>query len=226
VVFDRVEATSAAYPKHWFLHLPTRPEVSGTETVRVTNHVSEFAAAPLTATWVSLPAADGDARVASTGRSRMFLSALLPRGALVTRRGGPGYDAWGHPSEPTAQYNHESPGRHRPPICPWRLEVAAPEGEARALFLNVFEVSREEQRAPTPVRLVSQTASEVRVQIGEGADARRVSFRAVGPMGGAVSTTGGGSRTLADDIGVAGQYGRAPGRSEKRDRSQRQVGSH
>jgi hypothetical protein len=218
VVFDRVEATSAAYPKHWFLHLPTRPEVSGTETVRVPEHVSEFAAVPLTATWVSLPEADGDPHVASTGRSRVFLRTLLPHGAVVTRRGGPGYDAWGHPSEPTAQYNHESPGRHRPPICPWRLEVAAPHGEARALFLNVFEVTREEQRVPTPVRLISQTASEVSVQFGDGAGARRVSFRAAGPLGGAVSTSGGGSRKLAEGNRVADQYGRAAVDSEKGNR--------
>jgi hypothetical protein len=206
VVFDRVEATDASFPKHWFIHVPTRPEVTGDERIQVSGHVSEFRSLPLTATWLSLPEADGDPRVDSTGRSRMFLSMLLPHRAVVTRRGGPGYDAWGHPSEPTAQYNHEKPGRQKPPICPWRLEVAAPMGEARALFLNVFEIAREAQRSPTPVKLISENKDEVTLEIGQGAEARRISFRASGPLGGMVSAAGGGSRKLAEEIRVAGQY--------------------
>jgi len=247
VLFDRVVSTRPDFPKHWFLHLPTRPDVTGAERVIVPGHVSEFATADgrrptapvdsqrasrpaqwtadpspiqsvsgqrsavggpprLTATWLSLPEADGDARVASTGRSRMFLTMLLPHGAVVTRRGGPGHDAWGHPREPSAQYNHERPGREKPPICPWRLELAAPDGQARALFLHVFEVGREDQRAMTPVRLVSETADRVTVAIGEGAGARRVSFRTTGPLGGTVGAPGSDSRPLAQEIRVAGQY--------------------
>jgi hypothetical protein len=140
----------------------------------------------------------------------MFLRMLLLRGAIVTRRGGQGHDAWGHPSEPTAQYNHEREGRHKPLLCPWRLEAAAPQGEARTLFLHVFEVAREDQRAPTPVRLVSESKEEVIVQIGQGTAARRVSFRAAGPLGGTVGTARGQSRKLAEQIQVAAQYSREP----------------
>ena len=42
-------ATDALFPKHWFLHLPTRPDVTDGETVRVPGHVSEFQGTPLTA---------------------------------------------------------------------------------------------------------------------------------------------------------------------------------
>jgi hypothetical protein len=136
----------------------------------------------------------------------MFLTALLPHGAVVTRRGGAGYEAWGHPLEPTAQYNHMLPGREKPPVCPWRLEVAAPEGQARALFLHVFEVGREEQRAATTVKLLSETAEQVVLEIGTGAAARRVSLRVSGPLGGTVAVAGGASKPLAEDIQVAAQY--------------------
>jgi hypothetical protein len=210
VVFDRVEATGERFPKHWFLHLPTRPELSGVETVKVPDHVSEFTAAPLTATWLSLPEADGDARVESTGRSRMFLRTLLPRGAVVTRRGGTGHEAWGHPLEPSAQYNHPGEGRQKPPICPWRLEVAAPGGAARSLFLNVFEVAGEGQRAMSRVRLVSESKEEVVVEIGEGGEVRRVSFRATGPLGGTVGPVRGRKRKLAEEIVTVGQYPARP----------------
>jgi hypothetical protein len=136
----------------------------------------------------------------------MFLTELLPHGAVVTRRGGEGHDTWGHPLEPTAQYNHTRPGREKPPICPWRLEVAAPEGQARGLFLHVFEVGREDQREGTPVKLVSETAEQVVLEIGTGAAARRVSFRVTGPLGGSVSTAGGASRALAESIRTTDQY--------------------
>jgi hypothetical protein len=136
----------------------------------------------------------------------MFLRTLLPHGAVVTRRGGPGHDAWGHPSEPTAQYNHPGEGRQKPPICPWRLEVTAPAGEVRALFLNVFEVAAEGQRAMTPVRLVSESKDEVTVEIGEGAEARRVSFRASGSLGGRVGTVGGQTHSLAEEIRGSAEY--------------------
>jgi hypothetical protein len=272
VVFDRVESTTATFPKHWFLHVPTRPELTGVETVKVAEHVSEFRRSggldplrgypvgrsgvqapttddrrpttddrppttdqrrlpdtptperlntrtpnaempnartperPLSATWLSLPEADGDREVLSTGRSRMFLTSLLPQGAVVTRRGGKGHDAWGHPLEPTAQYNHERPGRERPPICPWRLEVAAPDGTARVLFLHVFEVAAENQQEQTPVRLIAQDEEQVVLEIGAGDGARRVSFRAAGPLGGTVGASGGETQVLTQELRVAGQY--------------------
>lgn len=206
VLFDRVVSTRPDLPKHWFLHLPTRPDVSGSETVKAAEHVSEFRGAGVQSSWLSLPEADGDSRVDSTGRSRMFLTQLLPHGAVVTRRGGEGHDAWGHPLETTAQYNHVAPGREKPPICPWRLEVAAPDGQARALFLHVFEVGRADQREATPVKLLSETAEQVVLEIGTGAAARRVSFRVTGAMGGTVGTLGGASRALVEDIRVGEQY--------------------
>jgi hypothetical protein len=133
----------------------------------------------------------------------------------VTRRGGAGYEAWGHPVEATAQYNHESEGRRKPPICPWRLEVAAPPGEARALFLNVFEVAAEGRRAMTPVRLAVDNQDEVVVEIGEGAEARRVSFRASGALGGRVGTAGGQTRNLAKEVRVTPQHLQWAGGREK-----------
>ena len=48
--------------------------------------------------------------VLSHGRSRMFLHTLLPQKAEIVLRGGPGKEAWGHPLEPTAQYNHMTEG--------------------------------------------------------------------------------------------------------------------
>ena len=138
VIFDRVEATKPEFARHFFLHVPTEPETKG----------GGFR-------WLSLPEADGDRAVLSSGRSRAFLRTALPQHADVVVRGGKGKEAWGHPLEPTAQYNHETPGRSRPPICPWRIEVADPATGVRSLFLHVLEVVNEDVVEPTDVKFVA-----------------------------------------------------------------------
>ncbi len=159
IVFDRVEATQAEFARHWFLHVPTEPAVEGRRL-----------------SWLSLPEADGDRTVASTGRSRAFLHALLPAGSGIVVRGGPGKEAWGHPLEPAAQYNHDSPGRKRPPVCPWRIEAADRGTGARTLFLHVLEVA-DEGVAPAPVVFVAPAGFD----LGDG---RKVRFNPEGPLGG------------------------------------------
>jgi len=163
VVFDRVEATKPDFRRHFFVHVPTEPEVSGNQL-----------------NWLSLPEADGDKELLSHGRSRMFLTTLLPANAQIVKRGGPGQEAWGHPLEPTAQYNHVARGRNRPPICPWRVEVGDPNPGARTMFLHVFEIGEESQRQPEEVQFIPPAG----VQIGKR---WRVQFNATGPLGGKVA---------------------------------------
>jgi hypothetical protein len=164
IVFDRVEAAKSEFARHWFLHVPTEPAVEGRRL-----------------SWLSLPEADGDRAVASQGRSRAFLHALLPADAGVVVRGGPGKEAWGHPLEPKAQHNHDTPGRKRPPICPWRIEVADPSKGSRTLFLHVLEVTDEGVAQPTSVTLAGTG-----VDLGDG---RKVRFNAEGPLGGTLDGT-------------------------------------
>ena len=58
VIFDRLEATRPDLPKHWFLHLPAEPSLSGTPIIKVPHHVIESGGD--TATWFSGPAGDSD----------------------------------------------------------------------------------------------------------------------------------------------------------------------
>jgi hypothetical protein len=177
VVFDRVEATRPEFRRHFFLHVPTRPEVNGRQL-----------------NWLSLPESDGEGPVLSTGRSRMFLQVVAPANAEIVVRGGPGQEAWGHPLEKTAQYNHITPGRTKPPVCPWRIEVGDPGPEARTLFLHVFELADESVTQATPVRFVAPAG----VDIG---GRWQVRFNATGQLGGSVSGT-----NLTTTINTAAQY--------------------
>ena len=133
VIFDRVEATAAEYPKVWFLHLPAEPTI---------NEAGDAAA------WKGDLAGDTDPLC--TGSSRALLQTLAPVRAKVGKRGGPGKEFWGHPYNPAAQYNHtldkdgrEQPGYRRPPLSPWRLEIEPPERQTRDCFLHVLFVGDE-----------------------------------------------------------------------------------
>ncbi len=177
VIFDRVEATRADFVRHFFLHVPTEPQ-----------HLKN------TITWLSLPEADGDKTVLSHGRSRMFLHTLLPKKAEITLRGGPGKEAWGHPLEPAAQYNHMTERRLRPPICPWRIEVTDTNDETRSLFLHVFEITDEQVSPPADIVLVPPAGIDI-------ANRWRVRLNATGGLGGTVN-----DKPLTTTIRIESQY--------------------
>ncbi|OGF97992.1 MAG: hypothetical protein A2Z86_02680 [Candidatus Glassbacteria bacterium GWA2_58_10] len=106
------------------------------------------------ATWLSDPA--GERGVLSSGKSRAFLTSLLPSGVKITKRGGEGYDFWGHPDEATAQYNHVGRGSRQPPIVPWRLEEQSPGKGLRDYFLNVIEIGDENDSKASEASLVER----------------------------------------------------------------------
>jgi len=178
VVFDRVEATRPDFPKIWFLHVPDEPKVDGREVPLVPQHVFSYDSVSVS-TWLSDPA--GEEGVLSTGKCRVFLKTLLPFRARITKRGGEGYSHWGHPYEPTAQYNHANKNSLRPPIVPWRLEVEAPQGNKRNYFLNVFELGDEADSQMSGVELVREQDA-LGAEIDAGGQKVRVLFSQTGPL--------------------------------------------
>lgn len=189
VIFDRVEASQPDFPKHWFLHVPSEPDVRGEETVMVPDHVYVYAG-DLSASWKSDPA--GEVGTLSSGSARAFLTTLLPTEATMVKRGGEGHEFWGHPDEPTAQYNHVSRRSHLPPYVDWRLEVAAPEGNLREYFLNVIQVA--DSGPAAPITLLDEDGYKgVRVEVGGGID---VTFAAEGKPVAKIKVAGEAVQTL------------------------------
>jgi hypothetical protein len=186
VIFDRVESTSSEFPKIWFLHLPTEPEVSGAAEVRVPDHVVRHDGNR--ATWASAMA--GDTGASSKGASRMVLQTLAPAPLSITKRGGPGHDFWGHPYNSAAQYNHtldikgiDQSAYRRPPFSPWRLEVEPTERRERDHFLTLLFVVDEPAGEVAPAaRIDGDGTIGARFRLGT----REVSvvFQTAGPIGG------------------------------------------
>lgn len=180
IIFDRVDATNPSYPKHWFLHIPTEPQIKGQETILTPGHVSSYKGNDITATWLSDPV--GEENVLSSGKARAFLTTLLPKHAVITKRGGEGYDFWGHPDEPTAQYNHtRNDNRNRLPIVPWRLEVEAPAGKDRIYFLHVLEVGDEKDLHKSEVSLIEKN-NNIGVKIDIQGNPVELLFTSQGPV--------------------------------------------
>jgi hypothetical protein len=189
IVFDRVEATDRKFAKHWFLHMPAEPRVSAAnEEVETAGHVFSYSAATQAA-WTGDPA--GEKLLPGVEPSKVFLSFVLPQGARVVKRGGADHQFWGHPLEPTAQYNHVGGRSHQLPIVPWRLEVASPNQSEREYFLHVFEVAGFGQAKATPVKLL-EVNGWVGVQMDvPGQEPVAVYFRPSGPLTACLQKNGG-----------------------------------
>jgi hypothetical protein len=189
VIFDRVESTSAEFPKIWFLHLPSEPEVSGAAEVRVPEHVIRHDGSR--STWAGALA--GDTEAESRGTSRVIMQTLAPAPVAITKRGGPGHDFWGHPYNPDAQYNHtldnagvDQPAYRRPPFSPWRLELEPTERRERDFFLNLlFVVDEPAGDIPPAERIDAEGLVGARFRLGER-DVT-VKFSTAGPPGGHLS---------------------------------------
>jgi hypothetical protein len=207
-IFDRVESTSADYPKAWFLHLPGEPTVSGEATIEVPEHVARYDGD--TCTWLSDPA--GDTGMLSAGRSRIIMKTLAPQSARITKRGGEGHDFWGHPKNPQAQYNHvldkdgkEHPYYRRPPISPWRLEVEPAEAHTRDCFFHLLFITDESVPEPPAVERI-EDGGRLGAKFSLGERSVTVLFNTEGALGGHLTVTRGGEMVhdapLAPDIAV------------------------
>ncbi len=208
VVFDRVRSTKSSFVKHFMLHIPTKPQVNGKANVEVPDHVIAYQSDSLVATWLSLPDDYGSqVEVLSKGRSRMFMKTVLPKGAILTARGGEGYDSWGHPLEKTAQYNHDRAGgrkRKKTPVAPWRLEVAAPRSK-QTYFLHVFQIADERTKKMVPVKIL-ESGSRVRVRFGKPGKVWEVTFAGSGKLLGSLKSPRKKTFRLEPALNLQSQY--------------------
>jgi hypothetical protein len=185
IVFDRVDAKDEELPKTWFLHIPTEPTLNGSETELTADHVYSYSDGNYS-TWLSDHA--GVDEVFSTDRSRAHLTTLLPQQYTITKRGGEGHQFWGHPHEPSAQYNHAGGAATRSPVINWRLEVEAAQQVGRDYFLNVLEVTDEGVTTPSEVTLLEQgeATTGIRIVPSTGDEPIEVYFSTEGEMNGSV----------------------------------------
>jgi hypothetical protein len=188
------------------LHVPEEPTLSGHIQELVPGHVATVKGDGIISTWLSRPNDFGkDVPVLSSGKSRLFMRTLLPQGAIITKRGGDGHRNWGHPLEPTAQYDHAGPGRDQAPLCDWRLEVASPASE-RSYFLHVFQVCDDTVTEMAPVKMTSQLPL-IHLEIGSAQQLWKVTLTTQGPLAGEITAPDSGkAEKLPQAIETTPQY--------------------
>ena len=144
----------------------------------------------------------------------MFVGTVLAKDVVIPKAGGAGHENWGHPLEPTAQYDHVAPGRTKPPFCRWRLEVAAPLTE-QTLFLHVFQVTQEGTMAMAPVKLLADKP-QIRLEIGPTGGQWKVSLPTSGALTANVTPPGKPEIRMAASVELDQQYGQTPLKPTKR----------
>lgn len=142
VIYDRVRATDAGFPRTWVTHLQDEPEVLGA--------AGTLNAAQQGPGFKTYQGADGVlSRVASRDgkswttpkRGAVGLRTLLPKGARITKRGGEGFETWGNPHDPNAANSGADPERRKESdidVCLWRVEVEPPDQAEGHHFLHVL----------------------------------------------------------------------------------------
>ncbi len=204
VVFDRVHSSKAEFAKHFILHMPEEPQLSGEKAEKVAGHVYEHTGEGIISSWLSMPQDMGSkVQALSQGKSRMFLKTVLPQQTTITKRGGSGHKNWGHPLNPKAQYDHHNDGRDKGPVANWRLEVAAPLKD-RNYFLHVFQVSDEKVTKMDNVELI-EDGKTAGVKINNKWEVR---FAKSGNLGGKIKTAAGESMSFTNTLEVKDQYQR------------------
>jgi len=208
VVYDRVAATKAEFPKLWLLHVMNEPAIyAGDRPARKTgsgegsvSFLKADRSISSTFTPENNPEKNGGGRFKSSGFGALMCRTLLPEQATITKRGGPGYDNWGNPFDPKDNRNFAPRGGEGSALIDrswWRLEVAPTEKSRATEFLHVLvpvlmpksDARTAQQLGPSDFPAVTEgarTKDTVSFRIEQGSKAWKVTLNRSGRPGGTV----------------------------------------
>ncbi len=197
VIYDRVCATDAAFPKTWLVHLQEKPEVlAGDRPPTITKEGPGFTTYEGATGVLSRVVSRDGGRWTTDKRGAGALRTLLPQNAQLTVRGGKGFETWGNPHDPNAADSGIDAERRVDSdidICLWRVEVEPSQPSAEHHFLHVLvpyaDAARGEgafQPKPDAFRLV-QDATHEGVSLETPQGALTVLFNREGAPGGTVT---------------------------------------
>lgn len=142
VIYDRVHATDASFPKTWLIHLQNEPDVLADGAPAKLAKEGPGFKTYLGAEGVLSRVVSRDGKYRTTPkRGAVGVRTLLPKGARITKRGGEGFGTWGNPHDPNATNSGADPERRKESdidICLWRIEVKPPELSEEHHFLHVL----------------------------------------------------------------------------------------
>lgn len=207
VIYDRVRATDAAFPKTWLVHLQDKPEILGSGSAPKASKEGPGFQTYLDAEGVLSRIISRDGKYWTTPkRGAVGIRTLLPKGAKITIRGGEGFETWGNPHDPNASDSGADAERRKQSdidICMWRMEVEPADLSEEHHFLHVLipysdaEGKKSGMLTPAPgaFKLVENASQEgVTLETADGP--RTILFNRQGPPGGTVSVRHGATPAL------------------------------
>jgi hypothetical protein len=215
VIYDRVRATEATFPKTWVTHLQDKPEILGPGGVPNGAKEGPGFQTYQGAEGVLSRVVSRDGKFWKTPkRGAVGIRTLLPKKAMITIRGGEGFELWGNPHDPKAANGVDPEGNKKESdidLCLWRIEVDSPDRSDEQHFLHVLvpygDAAGQESGAFSPgigaFKLVEDGAQEgVSLETTNGS--WTVLFNRRGSPGGAVSVRHGATpaftATLASEV--------------------------
>lgn len=136
IIFDNVRSASPTFKKTWLLHSQEEPEING-DTVTIARDTIDY-------------------------NGRLVNTTLMPTNGYTTEKiGGPGYEYYvdGVNYEMTTKSEEAEVGN-------WRIEISPTKAEKQSYFLNVIQVSEnEDEIVPLKAELVEDTDTYAAAQI-------------------------------------------------------------
>ncbi|MBP7949304.1 MAG: hypothetical protein KA004_06580 [Verrucomicrobiales bacterium] len=215
VIYDRVRATDAGFPKTWVTHFQDEPEVLGADGTLNAARQGPGYKTYQGAEGVLSRVVSRDGKFWTTAkRGAVGLRTLLPKRARITKRGGEGFETWGNPHDPNAANSGADAERRKDSdidLCLWRIEVEPPDQSAEHRFLHVLipyqDAAGKEDGSLSPAPgafKLAENATQDGVTLETSTGSWLIQFNRQGPPGGAVSIRREASpaftATLANDV--------------------------
>ena len=188
VVFDRVVAKSADYPKTWLLHTANEPSITG----------KEFRADQM--------------------EGRVFCRTLYPADAVLEKIGGPGKEFWADgrnwPIPAHSPYFRNIGIKDASDVAEnmgrWRVEVKPGTARTQDVFLHLIQVSDQTVAKMVESR-VRENGEQIQVTFMAGAHAYTIGLNKTGDVGGHIRIEQDGKVMVDNDLtrGVQPQTGLA-----------------
>ncbi|MBI3944634.1 MAG: heparinase II/III family protein [Armatimonadetes bacterium] len=179
VIFDRVVATKAEYPKTWLLHTTNEPAIAG----------REFRA--------------------DQGGARLFCRTIRPADAVLEKTGGPGKEFWSDgrnwPLGPEwwRSFGRAFKGEIPEPMGRWRVEVKPGAAREEDCFLHLIQASDQAVEKMVKSR-VRDRGDRIELVFAANGRSYTITLNKAGAVGGRIHITKGGEvlvdRPLTQDV--------------------------
>jgi hypothetical protein len=224
VVYDRVVASDASFPKTWIIHVTGEPTISAAgEKISASDSGPGFETFPGSDTVLARvregekPSQDVPWR--TDRRGALVARTLLPKDARITKRGGKGFDMWGNPHDPMAgnMTDSEPDMQTDMDICLWRLEVEPSRNAKGHCFLHVLipcgdakGKSDDELTVQASAFSLVETSTHDGVRLKLGGKTWEVSFPREGPIGASFKVKAGSGKAVSTPLPTAIQPNAMP----------------